>query len=136
MDSENKKHHKKADTKWHFCQYHVVFCTKYRKSVLVGDAAEKAMELFVRFQGDVGYELVDIEVLPDRVHALIDVPPTKNLSKLIGNVKGKVAHELKREFPALRTRVPSVWTRNNLIASVGALSLDVIDDFVREQKDR
>ena len=124
---------KASNASWHSCQYHIVFCTKYRRRILVDEIAKRTMALFRLLGKELGCEVIGVYAMPDRVNALIDVPPTKNLSKLIGNLKGRIAHELKMEFPALRTRLPSVWTRNNYICSVGTATNESINVFVERQ---
>lgn len=135
MEFANKhKEYKSSSHAKYSCQYHVIFCPKYRRRVLVDGIDDRVKELFSRFQDELEYEVLDIEVMPDHVHALLDVPPTKNLSKLIGNIKGKIAHELRKEFPSLKSRLPSVWTRSYFVSSVGSVTLEVVKRYIENQK--
>lgn len=135
MEFANKqKEYKTSSHAKYSCQYHVIFCPKYRRKILVDGVDKRVKELFSQFQDELGYEVLDLEVMPDHVHALLNVPPTKNLSKLIGNIKGKIAHELRIEFPSLKSRLPSVWTRSYFISSVGAVTLEVVKRYIENQK--
>ena len=57
------------------CQYHVLFCPKYRRSVLVGEIEQRLKELILEKQEEYGYVVLDMEVMPDHVHLLLDVNP-------------------------------------------------------------
>ena len=65
------------------CQYHVVFCPKYRRSVLVNGVDERLKELVLVKQSEYGYEVLDIEVMPDHVHLLLSVNPQIGIIKII-----------------------------------------------------
>ena len=95
---------------------------------------KRVKELFVEFQEEVGYEVLDLEVMPDHVHALLDISPKLVVSNVIGSIKGKIAHSLRREFPYLRSRVPSIWTRSYFVSSVGAVTLEVVKRYIDNQK--
>ena len=57
------------------CQYHVIFCPKYRRPVLVDVVAARLRELVLAKQEQYGYAVLGIEVQPDHVHLLLDVDP-------------------------------------------------------------
>lgn len=116
------------------CQYHIIFCPKYRRRILVDGVDERVKSLFIEFQKDIGYEVLDLEVMPDHVHALLDIPPNKNLAKMIGLLKGKIAHILRKEYPKLKTRLPSIWTRSYFVSTVGAVTLEVVKKYIDNQK--
>lgn len=137
MEFVNKqKEYKTVNHSKFSCQYHIIFCPKYRRKVLVNGIDDRVKELFYQYQTDFGYEVLDIEVMPDHIHALLDIPPTKNISKLIGCIKGKMAHQLRQEFPYLKSRLPSVWTRSYFVSSVGAVTLEVVKKYIENQKNK
>jgi putative transposase len=74
------------------CQYHVVFCPKYRRKVLTGEIDPRLKELILEKQDDYGYKIIDMEVMPDHVHLLIDVDPRMGIVKIVGQIKGYTAH--------------------------------------------
>ena len=57
------------------CQYHVIFCPKYRRKVLTDVVAARMKELVLAKQADYGYAVIEMEVLPDHDHLLLDVDP-------------------------------------------------------------
>ena len=58
------------------CKYHVVWCPKYRRKVLI-DGVEERLKQLLRSQADLmDCEILELEVMPDHVHLLIEVDPT------------------------------------------------------------
>jgi len=116
------------------CQYHVVFCPKYRRKVLIDAVAARLKELVLSKQAEYGYLLMEMEVLPDHVHLLLDVDPRVGVNVVVGKIKGFTSHELRNEFPWLKKRLPTLWTRSKFISSVGAVTLAVVKQYIDEQK--
>ena len=75
-----------------------------------------------------------MEVMSDHVHLLLDANPQVGIVKIVGQIKGYTAHMLRTEFPWLKKRLPSLWTRSKFIASVGAVTLEVVKQYIDEQK--
>jgi len=117
------------------CQYHVIWCPKYRKNVLVPPIDRRLKELIVQKQDEYGYTIIGIEVMPDHVHLLLDVDPRIGINKVVAQIKGWTSHSLRKEFPSLK-RLPSLWTRSKFISTVGAVTLEVVKGYIEEQKNR
>jgi putative transposase len=116
------------------CQYHVLFCPKYRRPVLVDAVAARLKELVMLKQDEYGYTVLGVEVQPDHVHLLLDVDPRIGVASVVAKIKGYTSHELRAHFPWLRRRLPSLWTRSKFISSVGAVTLDVVQAYIANQK--
>jgi putative transposase len=72
--------------------------------------------------------------VPDQVHLLLDVNPQIGIAKIVGQIKGYTAHILRTEFPGLKKRLPSLWTRSKFVSSVGAVTLEVVQRHIDPQK--
>jgi putative transposase len=116
------------------CQYHVIFCPKYRRKVLIEAVAARLKELVLSKQAEYGYILMEMEVWPDHVHLLLDVDPREGINIVIGKIKGFTSHELRNEFPWLKKRLPTLWTRSKFISTVGAVTLEVVKQYIEDQK--
>ena len=116
------------------CQYHVIFCPKYRRKVLTDAIAARMKELVLAKQTEYGYTVIEMEVLPDHVHLLLDVDPRAGINVVVGKIKGFTSHELRNEFPWLKKRLPTLWTRSKFISTVGAVTLDVVQQYIESQK--
>lgn len=57
------------------CSYHVVFCPKYRRPVLVDGVDERFKEIAWEVADELGFEIAEMEVMPDHVHLLLSIDP-------------------------------------------------------------
>jgi putative transposase len=133
LQNFNKKY-KSSNHLVYSCQYHVIFCSKYRRKVLTDGIDERLKELIVEKQEEFGYEVLDMEVMPDHVHLLLDVDPKIGIYSVITKIKGYTSKQLREEFPALKKRIPTLWTHSKFISSVGSVTLDVVKRYIEEQK--
>jgi putative transposase len=134
---ETKNSSKKYKTTKHLvysCQYHVIFCPKYRRKVLTGEIETRLKELILEKQEESGYEVLDMEIMPDHVHLLLDVNPMIGVVTVVSKIKGYTSKILREEFPLLKKRIPTLWTHSRFISTVGAVSLDVVKKYIEEQK--
>ncbi len=116
------------------CQYHIIFCPKYRRSVLVDGIDLRLKQLILEKQEPYGYEVVEMEVMPDHVHLLLSVNPKNGVYKVISQIKGYSSKTLRDEFPSLKSRLPSLWTHSKFISTVGSVSLEVVKKYILNQK--
>ena len=72
--------------------------------------------------------------MADHVHLLMSIPPTENVSIMVGKIKGMTAKVLREEFPHLKSRLPNLWTRSYFVASTGGVTLQVLKQYVESQK--
>jgi putative transposase len=116
------------------CQYHVIFTPKYRRHVLKNGVDVRFKELLLEKQEEYGYKVLDMEVMSDHVHLLLDVNPKIGVYQVITKIKGYTSKILREEFPWLKSRLPSLWTRSKFISSVGSVTLDVVKKYIENQK--
>ena len=133
IQNTNKKY-KSGNHLVYSCQYHVIFCTKYRRKVLTTDIEKRLKELINEKQNEYEYNILEMEVMPDHVHLLIDTSPIIGIFTIVNKIKGYTSHELRKEFTPLRTKLPTLWTQSKFISSVGAVSLEVVKKYIEEQK--
>jgi len=116
------------------CNYHVVFCPKYRRKLLVPPIDRRIKEMILEKQDQYNDTVVEMEVMPDHVHLLLDVDPRIGIDRVVRKIKGYTAYTIRQEYPWIRTRLPSLWTRSHFIASVGSGSLQTVKQYIEEQK--
>jgi putative transposase len=116
------------------CQYHVIFCPKYRRKVLTGEVAERMKALTLEKQQEYGYAVLEMEVMPDQVHLLLDLDPRIGVNTVVGKIKGYTSHQLRELFPWLKKRLPTLWTRSKFISTVGSVRLEVVQSYIESQK--
>jgi putative transposase len=115
-------------------KYHLVWCPKYRRSVLVGDIAARLKELLREKAADLGATIHALEVMPDHVHLFLETDPTRAPAHIAFQFKGFTSNVLRREFPILRSRLPTLWSRSYFIGSVGSVTTSSIQHYIEMQK--
>lgn len=116
------------------CKYHVVFCPKYRRKVLVNGVDERFKEICKKVCEENNVDLLEMEVMPDHVHLLLDVDPQFGIHTAVKRIKGKSSRLLRDEFPWLKTKLPTLWTNSYFVSTVGGVSLDVVKKYIENQK--
>ena len=113
--------------------YHVVWCPKYRQRILVGPVArDLALVLRATAEG-LGVEIPALEIMPDHVYVVADVPVTLTPTTLVQRLKGGSSWALRRRFPHLaRRRV--LWSRSYYLGSVGHVSEATVRHYIEKQK--
>jgi putative transposase len=102
--------------------------------VLVGRVEERLKQIAHTVSVEHGCELLEMEVMPDHVHLLVEIPPARSVSEFVGRLKGSSSFELRREFPALKSRLPTLWTNSFFCTTVGGAPLEIVKQYVANQK--
>lgn len=116
------------------CKYHVVWCPKYRRKVLVNGVDSRFKSLVQEICAERTFNLIEMEVMPDYVHLLIEVDPQFGIHKAVKLIKGTTSRVLRQEFPWLKSRIPSLWTNSYFVSTVGEAPLSTIKKYIEEQK--
>lgn len=116
------------------CKYHVVFCPKYRRKVLVGDVESRLKELIQQICADHHIDLLEMEVMPDHVHLLLEVDPQYGIHKAVKTIKGITSRILRSEFTHLTTKIPTLWTNSYFVSTVGDAPLSIVKQYIESQK--
>ncbi|WNZ47238.1 IS200/IS605 family transposase [Leptolyngbya boryana CZ1] len=116
------------------CKYHVVWCPKYRRKVLVNGVDVRLKEILQEVVSETTGEILEIEVMPDHVHVLVEIDPQYGIAKLVRNMKGRSSRLLREEFAWLRSRIPTLWTNSYFVSTVGGAPISVIKQYIENQK--
>jgi putative transposase len=116
------------------CHYHVVWCPKYRRKVLVAPIDERLKVLIQENVEKWEQEFIQVEVMPDHVHLLIGCDPQVGIHRLVKFVKGATAHQLRQEFPELKRKLPSLWTNNYYVGTTGGVTIETVKRYVESQR--
>ena len=116
------------------CKYHIVWCPKYRRKVLIDTVAVRLKELISSMSLEFQVELIDLEVMPDHVHLLVDVDPQFGVHNFIKRIKGRTSRILRQEFPHLTTKLPTLWTNSYFVSTVGGAPLAIVKQYIESQK--
>lgn len=116
------------------CTYHVVWCPKYRRPVIVGDVDVRLKQIIRDVCAERYCEIVEMKTMPDHVHLLVECDPQYGIHRLVKQIKGRSSHDLRAEFPTLRKRLPTLWTNSYFVSTVGGAPLAVIKQYVENQR--
>ena len=100
-------------------KYHVIWCPKYRRKVLVGDIAKRLEEIMRKTALKYRAEISALEIVPDQVHMLGEVDPQFGIHRFVKRIKGVRHMSSRKEFVSLRKRLPSLWTNSYLVWNRG-----------------
>ena len=115
-------------------KYHLVWCPKYRRPVLEGAIEKRLREVFEDVRAEHVWTIHALEVMPDHVHLFIDSDPIYSVAEIVNRLKGASSRILRSEFPALRSRLPTLWSRSYYAGTVGAVSDAVVRRYIESQK--
>jgi putative transposase len=79
-------------------------------------------------------ELIEMEVMPDHVHLLIEVDPQYGIHRIIKQMKGRSSRYLREEFPWIKSRLPTLWSNSYFVSTVGGAPLAVVQQYIENQK--
>lgn len=115
------------------CKYHVVWCPKYRRKVLADGVDIRLKSLIQDICVERSFNLIEMEVMSDHVHLLIEVDPQLGIHRAVKLIKGTTSRVLRQEFPWLRSRIPTLWTNSYFVSTVGGAPLSAIKKYIKGQ---
>jgi putative transposase len=115
-------------------KYHMVWCPKYRRPVLVDAVADRLRGLLTEKSAEFGTTIHALEVMPDHVHLFVEGDPTRCVAEIVNRLKGDTSRVLRQEFPSLRSRLSTLWSRSYLAGSIGRVSAATIERYIAERK--
>lgn len=114
---------------------HLVWVTKYRRPVLVGDVGLRVRELVRQVCLEHEVTIMKGPVSKDHIHLFVSIPPQVTISRLVQWLKGKTAYKLLQEFPMLQKKFwgRHIWARGYFCCSSGNVTDEVILRYIETQ---
>lgn len=115
--------------------YHIVWVTKYRRTVLGPDMWEPLKTILREAAQTHGYEILEVEIMPDHVHCFVNAPPQVPPSTIVRHLKGVSARRMFQQFPYLLTRLwgGHLWHPGSYVGTAGKVSADIIKRYIQSQ---
>lgn len=104
--------------------------------MLKGAIAERLKELIYQVAQEIECKVLALEIMDDHVHLFLNSPPTMAPSDIMFKIKGRSAHQLRKEFPDPLMKMPSMWTRSYFCSTAGNVSSSTIERYIANQKSR
>ncbi len=115
---------------------HLVWITKYRKSVLRGDVGVRVREIIRQVCREEDVEILKGHVSKDHVHLMVSIAPQVTISRLVQRLKGKSSFKLLSEFAPLRKVYwgRHVWARGYFCCSTGNVTDEMVKEYIENQR--
>jgi putative transposase len=112
--------------------YHIIFCPKRRRKILVGPVHDRLKELIEEVAQEQHWRIESLAIQPDHVHLFIEANPYTLPTDIPRLIKGRSSHEMRKEFESL-AKMPSVWTRSTFYSTAGHVSQETIQQYIERQ---
>lgn len=116
----------------HLIVYHMIWCPKRRRRILVGKIAERLGQLIREVAEENDWQVLEVAIQPDHVHLFLRANPYTLPTDIARLIKGRSSHVLREEFPYLM-KMPSLWTRSTFYSTAGNVSAEVIEQYIERQ---
>ena len=114
--------------------YHLIWCPKYRRKVLIGKVEERLKSLLSEKALEIQVSIMEMEIMPDQLHLFVKANPTAAPHWIVQLLKGYTSRRLRQEFSSLKSRLPTLWTRSYYVESCGHISEEAVRRYIEEQK--
>ena len=116
-------------------QYHIIWCTKYRKQVLTNDIAELCKKYIDTIANDYSFKIMEKEVMPDHIHLLIDAKPQFIIPDMVKILKGNTARWIFIKHPELKKELYGghLWNPSYCVTTVSERSIEQIKHYIQNQ---
>lgn len=117
--------------------YHIIWCVKYRKSVLNPIIETRLYELLNEIGEDKGFSVIESKVgNQDHIYCLISAPPKISVTQIVKYLKGISGRRLLEEFPELRESLwnGQLWNNSYFCETIGSTSEENIRKYIERQR--
>lgn len=112
--------------------YHIVWCPKYRKSILKGKIKEFVEEQIHTISEAKGYKVLELKVLPDHIHLFISAPPFESPTAIVKILKGVSGLRMFKKYPELKKELWNghMWSPSYYVGTAGHVSSKTVLDYI------
>ena len=112
--------------------YHVVWCPKYKRSVLTATVAESLSALLSEVCEENNWKILNLEIQPDHIHLFVSIPPSKSVSEAVKRLKGTTARKLFLKHPELKKQLwdGHLWSPSYYVGTAGNVSAETIRRYI------
>jgi putative transposase len=119
-------------------QYHLVWCTKYRKKILDGNIESTLKAKLKKIAVENEFEILEMECDKDHVHLLVDCSPQHFIPNIIKAMKGVSARHMFKEHPEIKNKIwgGSLWNPSYYVSTVSDTTEEQIRRYIQSQKEK
>jgi len=119
--------------------YHIIFVTKYRHNVLIGEVEDYAKLRLEELCVSYVWELISIELMPNHIHIFVSAEPKIAPLAIASTLKSILTVDIFKQFPTLKQKYfwgSGLFSRGCYYGSAGTVSTASIKKYIEEQKDK
>lgn len=120
-------------------QYHIVWCVKYRRKVLIAVVENRLKEILSKIAEDNNFIIELMEGDLDHIHLLIECNPQHYTPDVIKALKGVSARLLMKEYSSyLKSKLwgGHLWNPSYFVATVSENTEEQIRNYISSQKEK
>ncbi len=120
----------------HTLNYHLIWCVKYRRTVLTHEIGDRVKEIIRDVAKEQNAIIEAVETEPDHLHVMLNLKPTHSIPKLVQLFKGRSARIIFQEFPEIKNRLwkGHLWSPSYYTATAGGAPLETLKNYVECQR--
>lgn len=121
------------------CQYHIIWCPKFRHNILDDDTQAELKKIITDIANDYRYEIKALETMNDHIHVFLEADQSVAPVDIVRTLKSISAIKLFRAFPHLKqhyARCGNLWSRGHYISTVGHINEKTIRKYIESQKSK
>ena len=126
-----KQNHSVGVSIWQF-----EWCPKYRYNMMKNPEKRALVQACIRRAASMWkIRIIEINVQPNHVHLTAKIPMTMTPSSALHKLKGNSAKKIFEKVPnfRLRYRKGHFWSRGKFAASLGMITVEAANEYVRSQ---
>ena len=119
-------------------QYHIIWCTKYRREVLKDGAESECRNLLYAFAKEYRFEILAMDVMPDYIHLLINASPQFCIPDMIKIMKGGIAKKLFLLYPEMKKQLwrGHLWNPSYCVMTASGNSREMVEQYLESQREK
>lgn len=115
------------------CRYHIVWCTVFRRPILTEPMRIKVKGVIQKSCEELGVALLEEQVTANRITLQIGLEPKQTVHKAVYGIRRRCAAMLRKEYPALLSRVPSIFTESYFVSTEEKFPEQAVAQWIEEQ---
>ncbi len=131
---QSKLEYQRDEHRVHLIVYHLIWCPKRRKPLLVGTVKERCQAIIEAKCKEKGWTILRLSIMPDHIHLFVRVWPSDSAATVVKEIKGVTSFYLRQEFREVTSKLPSLWTRSYFASTAGNVSKETIERYIAAQK--
>lgn len=118
--------------------YHIVWCVKYRRKVIVGQVEKRLKQILLDIAENKGFSIKNMETMPDHIHVFASAHPKIAPGYIYKTLKGISARKIFIEFPDIKQKLwkGKLWNPATYIETIGHISEDTVVEYIQDQKNK